>query len=204
MTLSDELRGLDRSFEVLSPAVKRVFGEAGSPMYVLDFIATGAIKRSLSLASGLSAMIGAKNMVCSRALLRMHLDTVSRFLAYTYVDDPETVARAVTSGSHLKAFKCSDGKKLTDAYLVERMSLEYPWVRHVYEFTSGYVHFSERQFFDSIQTLGDDEDCTIELHISHVDARFPDPSWIEVVSCFNQVTQILAAAIFSYATHKFG
>jgi hypothetical protein len=177
-------------------------GGSGSPLHTLDFIVMAAVKRSLSLASGMSTMIRAQNMVCSRALLRMHLDTVSRFLAYTYVDDPEKVASAVTGGTQLKKFKSIEGKPLTDFYLIERMSKDHPWVETVYEHTSAYVHFSEKQFFDSIHTLGTDEERTMGLQISHIDSKYPEFSWSEVASFFNKLTEILIAVLSAYAVGK--
>lgn len=70
------------------------------------------MKRSLSLASGLHALVKTKNMTCARALVRVELDTVSRLLAYTYVTEPSDMAKAVIEGKVLNSFKCRDGKKL--------------------------------------------------------------------------------------------
>lgn len=53
----------------------------------------------------------------------------------------------------IKKFKSRDGKALVDGYLVDQMTKAHPWARKVYDFTSGYVHFSERQFFDSIHSV---------------------------------------------------
>ena len=177
-------------------------GGAGAPMIALDFVMIGAIKRSLSLASGLQTMVETKNMVCSRALLRMQLDTVSRVLAYTYVTNPEEMARAVIEGTQLKKFKSRDGKALTDSYLVERLSHEQPWVVTVYKSTSGYVHFSERQLFDSVHSLGNDSDRIMTFQISHIDDKYPEDSWAEVVACFNHLTKILVATLEAYQAEK--
>lgn len=203
ISLPEELQRMDGCQDHLREVGMRVL-RAGSPLYLFDFIVIGAIKRSLGLASGTSSMIRAKNMLCARALLRMHLDTVTRFLAYTYVKNRELVARAVTGGAQLKTFKSSNGKSLTDAYLVDRLSQSHPWVRRVYEFTSGYVHFSERHFFDTVHTLGSDEERTMQLEISDTDDKFPEWSWAEVAECFNKLTEILVSALASYATHKQG
>jgi hypothetical protein len=128
MSLSAELDKLSVWVERWPKIGMNTLGGAGAPMLVLDFVMIGAGKRSLSLASGLLAMLQAQNMVCSRALLRMQLDTVSRFLAYTYVADPENMAIAVIAGTELKKFKSRDGNALTDTYLVNRMSQDHPWV----------------------------------------------------------------------------
>ena len=177
-------------------------GGAGASMHVLDFVMIGAIKRSLSLASGLHAMVQAQNIVCARAILRMQLDTVSRLLAYTYVKDPETMAKGVIGGTPLKKFKSREGKSLVDSYLVDRMSQDHPWVRKVYDYTSGYVHFSEKQFFDSVHSMGSNKEHTVQLQVSHIDNKFPESSWEEVVACFNHLLEILKGILSAYAMSK--
>jgi hypothetical protein len=176
-------------------------GGPDASLWILDFLMIGALKRSLSLASGLEAMMDSKNMVCARALVRMQLDTVSRIFGYMYVDDPEETARLVIGGAHLRTLKSRDGKSLTDAYLVARLAQQHPWVQRVYEFTSGYVHFSERQVFDSVHS-SEDENRTISFEVSHIDSKFPEESWEEVAACFNHLTEILVAALNEYGSQK--
>jgi len=201
-TLSAELEQLSEWLDRLPRLGMETLGGTGAPMFVLDFVFIGAVKRSLSLASGLHTLVVAKNIVCSRAILRMQLDTVSRMLAYTYVDNPQAVAKAVIGGTPLKKFKCRDGKALMDGYLIDRMSHDHPWVRKVYDFTSGYVHFSERQFFDSVQKMGSNEERTVTLQISHIDNSFPDASWTEIAACFNHLMALLAGILTSYSQSK--
>lgn len=201
--LAEALKQLDGWLDELLKVGVSAIGGAGAPMFVFDWIVMGAVKRSLSLTSGMGAMVRAQNIVCARALLRMHLDTVTRFLGYTYVSDFEAMAKAVIGGAQLKKFKSSDdGKPLTDAYLVARMSREHPWVQRVYEETSGYVHFSEKQFFDAVHSLGDDEERTMNIQISHIDDKYPEFSWSEVVTCFNELTEILVVVLQTYALSK--
>jgi hypothetical protein len=132
MSLATELDVLSKWIQRLPHIGKETLGGAGTPMLVLDFVMIGAIKRSLSMASGLHSMVQARNIVCARAILRMQLDTVTRLLAYSYVKDPERVASAVIGGTPLKKFKSTEGKPLIDAYLVDRMSRDHPWVRMVF------------------------------------------------------------------------
>jgi hypothetical protein len=202
MPLSAELEKLSEWVRRLPEIGMHTLGGAGTPMRVLDFVMIGAVKRSLSLASGLLGMLQARNMVCSRALLRMQLDTVTRVLAYTYVADPEGMARAIIGGKQLRKFKSVDGKPLTDAYLVERLSHQHLWVKQVYESTSGYVHFSERQFFDSVHSMSGDDDRMMTLQVSHIDNKFPEESWLEIAACFNDLSEILVSVLHSYQAHK--
>jgi len=198
MDIETQLQKLDEWIEELPKIGMKTLGGNGKPMYILDFIMIGAIKRSLSLASGLQALVKTKNMTCARALVRMELDTVSRLLAYTYVDEPSDMAKAVIGGKALNSYKCRDGKQLRDGYLVDKMSEEHPWAKAVYKYTSGYVHFSERQVFDSISSLGTDGERTIHFQISKEDNNFPEDSWVEILQCFNEMLSILGKLLLTY------
>lgn len=202
MPLAVELDELATWVERLPSIGMETLGGAGASMYILDFVMIGAVKRSLSLASGMQSMVQAQNMVCSRAILRMQLDTVSRLLAYSYVKDPEAMAKALIGGTPIKKFKSRDGKPLVDGYLIDQMTQAHPWARKVYDFTSGYVHFSEKQFFDSIQSIGSDQDRTIQLQVSHIDNQFPEFSWEETVACFNELLKIIQSLLGSYSSQK--
>lgn len=198
MSISVEIEKLEKWISLLPKIGMETLGGAGKPVYILDLIIIGVIKRSLSLASGLHDLVKSKNMTCSRAILRMELDTVSRLLAYTYVNDPSEMAKAIIGGKALNSFKCRDGKQLRDGYLIDKMSEKYPWVKDVYKYTSGYVHFSERQVFDSIFSLGKDEERVVTFQVSKEDHNFPEESWIEIIACFNEMLSILSELLFTY------
>jgi hypothetical protein len=202
MSLAAEVHALSSGIDELPAKAMPILGGSGAPVYVLDFIVLGAVKRSLSLASGLLALIDAKNIVCARAVLRMQLDTVTRLCAYLYIDNPEQVAKAILGGKPLNKFKATDGKLLRDAYLVDRLSERFPWVRRVYNFTSGYVHFSERQFFDAVHAVGNDEERTLHLAIGKTDDKYPESSWEELPACFNHLNIILEEFLSAYVERK--
>ena len=202
MALAAELEILSSSIDALPRKGMVALGNVGAPISVLDFIVLGAIKRTLSLASGLVVLIEARNIVCARAILRMQLDTITRLCAYLYVGDPEQVAREVIGGKPLKKFKCTNGKALTDGYLVDRLAEQFPWVRKVYDFTSGYVHFSERQFFDAIHSVGSEEERTVLFSIGRTDEKYPEESWEEIPACFNHLNIILDEFLTAYAAKK--
>lgn len=203
MSLSGDLQSLEEQLKALPGSAKNVLTAQNGAMYLVDLIMVGAVKRSLSLGHGLIAMVNATNMTCARAIVRMQIDTVSRLLAYTYVDDPEEVASKVIGGTPLSKFKSRDGHKLRDAYLIDKMTESHSWVREVYERTSGEVHFSEKQLFASILSM-DDETRTVQMLIGHLDTKYPEWSWSEVVSCFQRLNKVLLEVIESYAAHKDG
>jgi hypothetical protein len=198
MDIETQLVKLDEWINLLPKIGKQTLGGDGKPVYVLDLIMIGAIKRSLSLASGLHALVSTRNMTCARALVRMELDTVSRLLAYTYVEQPSDMAKEIIGGKPLSSFKCRDGKNLRDGYLIDKMSKDHPWVKGVYKYTSGYVHFSEKQLFDSISSMGDDGLRSVEFKITKEDDNFPDESWIEILKCFNEMLSIFGNILVTY------
>ncbi|MEB1349791.1 hypothetical protein VDP57_21160 [Xanthomonas campestris pv. campestris] len=203
MTLEQERKKLNALLDQIPAAGMHALGGSGASLFILDFIICGAIKRTLSLGHGLLSMIEARNITCSRALVRMQIDTVSRLLAYTYVSDPEEVAKAVIEGTPLKRFKSQDGKPLRDDYLIDRMTETHDWVRTAYNFTSGDVHFSEKQFFASVTSLEDDEGGrSIGMMLSQFDTHYPEFSWSEMAACFSELCEILIPILKQYGDHK--
>ncbi|WP_255900491.1 hypothetical protein [Vibrio campbellii] len=81
---------------------------------------------------------------------------------------------------------------------MDRMTQDYPCVKNVYKYTSGYVHFSERQVFDSISSLGENGLRSVKFHIGSEDNNFPDESWIEILQCFNEMLSILEKLLVAY------
>lgn len=198
MALDEEIKKLDDWIELL-PKMGMEFVNSGSGhLYLLDFIFIGAIKRTLSMAVGLSGLIKAKNITLCRAVIRMQMDTVSRMLAYTYVDDPSKMALEVIKGKALNKFHSKDGKPLTDAYLIDRISKDHPWMKESYKRLSGYVHFSENQLFDSIVGVGSEEERTINISIATEDSNFPEVSWIEIVQSFVALLSIFGDLLVKY------
>lgn len=206
MSLNVEIDKLKKSLEGLCFLGKRILEASNNQMYSLDFPMIGAVKRSLNIGTGLIELVQSKNMVCSRALVRMQIDTVSRLLAYTYVDNPGTMAKEITGGKKLSQFSSRDNKKLKDHYLVSKMTEKYQWTQDVYEKTCNDIHFTEKQFFDSISVLNSNSNSnsnyTIRLHLSATDDKFPDSSWYEIISCFNKLLEILETTIESYVQEK--
>lgn len=203
MGLTSELEYLESQLKALPGLGHDALAARDGALFLLDLIIVGAVKRSLSLGHGLIAMVRSKNMTCARAIVRMQIDTVSRLLAYTYVEDPEEVASKVIGGAPLSRFKSREGSLLRDAHLIDRMSDSHPWVREVYNRTSGEVHFSEKQLFASVQSTND-ADLSFTMVISPFDEKYPEWSWSEVVTCFHRLNEVLVEILESYVIHKNG
>lgn len=155
-----------------------------------DLIVIGAAKRAVSVSVGIEQAVSTRNMVCARALLRMQLDTVLRYSAFRHVDKAQEVARRVIAGEPIRKMKSRCGKPLHDSFLVEKLGEHFSWVPEVYKRTSGYVHFCESQFYDSVASF-QVESGEMEIAINETDEKFPASSWIEVVNCATHCLVIL-------------
>lgn len=202
MALNSEIEKLSLWMDKFPRESLSIICQKDSPMYVLDLIVLGAVKRSLSISNAMLNLVKSKNMVCARALLRMHIDTISRLYAYLYVDNPEEVAQKVLAGDKISQFKSNDGKKLTDSYLISRLSESFSWIKDVYRSTSAYVHFSEKQLFDSIKSISEDHGVNIQLLIATTDEIYLESSWEELAACFNHLNIILVDFLDNYAEQK--
>lgn len=169
-------------------------------MFSLDLLANGAVKRFVSVSSGLRAMIETKNMGCARGLLRMHIDTALRFSAAWHVDKPHDFAHEILRGTHVRSLKDSQGEKLTDRRLVEMFSAAHPWLPNVYDSLSGYVHLSGSHISSAIVALS--EDRTFSMRISATDDQLPDSSWLEIINCYEEVSELFTRHLAGYALTK--
>lgn len=173
----------------------------GAEIFPLDIVANGAVKRAVSANSAFKLMIESWNLVIARTLLRTHIDTALRFSAAWLVENPHDFAIKVIAGERINKMKDCKGKQLTDAYLVETHTQDRPWLPKVYSELSGYVHFSGAHVSAAVSAIGKD-DRLISFKISDTDESFPESSWIEVIECFRESTEILAHYLQGYALTK--
>lgn len=183
------LEGLEERRDKLLELSQKMLSAYGGSHYPVDFLAIGAIKRIISISGGIKLLINAFNMVCARSLLRLHIDTALRFFAVFIVKEPHDFAMKVMSGGQISRMKDRLGKTMTDSYLVSKLASEYSWLPTVYKNLSGYVHFSDQHLFSSVQNI-DDETHSVQYVIYEKDTKYPQFSWVEVIDCFNETTDI--------------
>lgn len=162
----------------------------GGTFYLFDMLALAALNRSLSLCSGFRKMIYLRNFICAAPLVRMQLDSALRIYAAFIVDDPHLFAKNVFNGISVRDQKDKNGRKLTDANLVEDLSKDYKWIKNVYKQTSGYVHLSEKHIANTHKSF-DNKTRSIE-HIVATNQRFlPKEIFLEAINGFVACTEIL-------------
>jgi hypothetical protein len=179
----------------------QLLGATGAPFFPLDLLGYAALKRNLSTSSALALLVENFNLVSARALLRVHIDTALRFAAAWFVEKPHDFASAVHGGARIDRMKDSQGKKLTDARLVELLTPGHPWLPTVYENLSGFIHLSGSHVTASITSLNT-ETREVSFHIGKMDEHYPPSSWIEVLDCAHEATGILAHYLRGYIATK--
>ena len=163
----------------------------GGAIYEFDFLVCAAINRSVALSAGFRTMIRDQNFISAGALLRLQLDTAFRVFAGFIVDKPHEFAVSVLEGKHIRNMKDRNGQRMTDHYLVSQLVKEYPWIELVYENTSGYVHLSDKHFFNTFDYADREKRSGYVLKIGSGDIDFPDEIYLEAISAFRASTQIL-------------
>jgi len=185
---------------MLNLAEKMLLTDNGN-IFRIDLFSIGAMKRTSSNINGFLSLIEAKNMQSSRSLLRIQLDTFIRFHALTIVKDHNKFIDDVLDGRHIRNIKDKDGNKMTDGYLVDLLSNEYPWLKDVYKNLSGYIHFSGKHLYGSVENVNDEKKA-LTFSISEKDEHYPNESWIEIVQCFNESLDILFQYINGWINTK--
>lgn len=167
----------------------RMLKAYGGAHYPFDEFALGAIKRTLSQLSAFRTLIESGNLMCSRAILRMQLDTAMRFAAAHLAHDPHDFAIQVMRGKRINKMKSASGHEMRDAYLARELTKKHGWFKRVYETTSGYVHLSEMHVFGTITKI-EEQAKEVEWALTANDCHMPEESFIEAVDCFSAATDI--------------
>jgi hypothetical protein len=121
--------------------------KADGNFYPVALIANTVIKRSLALISGFCTLIRANNFICAAPLVRLHLDSLLRISAIWLVKDCHGLADDIWDGKQVRKLKDKKGNQMTDQYLVDCLAKENPWVKSVYEATSGHIHSAKTHIY---------------------------------------------------------
>jgi hypothetical protein len=122
------LNGLETRRKRLLELGKTMMEAYEGAMYPVDLIAIGALKRTVSTIVGFKLLVKSLNMVCARTILRTQIDTALRFYSVFLVSNPHEYSLKVLKGERINHIKDANGKLMRDAYLVEKLSEEYPWL----------------------------------------------------------------------------
>jgi hypothetical protein len=203
-SLEESLSRLKQLDEAQLELGNHMFKAFGGAMYGMDLLAAGAFNRSKAHVAGFRSLLGAKNLICAGALLRLQLDTAMRFYAAFLVEQPHDFALAVLAGQRVRDIKDRDGKKMTDGYLVQKLGEEFHWVPRVYERTSGYVHLSATHLLSALHTPTEDpaDERSFTIKISAEDKPLPEFIYIEAADAFRAATDVLLRYVHGWVFTK--
>ena len=124
---------------------------------------TSIVDREVRLADGFILLLKERNLTCAGAVLRLLLDNCMRTYAYTLAEDKEAlVKRVLKPDGNLGSLRDKDGLRLTDKYLVQKLSRLDETTGSVYGHTSGYIHHSSKAFYN-ITSLGGSRNLSFNI-----------------------------------------
>jgi hypothetical protein len=150
----------------------------------------GIARRALAQSSAFLSMVDQRNSLVASSIIRMQLDTILRLYALFWVADPEEFAKKVFMGEEINKLKASDGERMTDSYLRNRVAKTNDWIPAVYKETSGYIHFSNRHMKAAIRST----DEGLQLVIGSQDVEKPLSYYGEMLRAFRHLTMMIPVA----------
>ena len=166
-----------------------------------DWFVLGAAKRAITLSASIFMLVDTNHGIGALTLCRPHLDTLLRLHSLWLTNDPHGLVDAVFEGKRLEKLKDRDGKQLRDTYLVDQLeSAGLPWVRSVYQQTSGYVHLSDASMFQ-IFTDFDDETRVAKVAIG-VEHKIPATQTLELKHFAIEVNREVAKRVELWVAYK--
>jgi hypothetical protein len=178
----------------------KIFLQLGKQLYSMDLYISAIINRSISFMKGFEQLANENNYITAVPIIRMQLDNCLRFYAATIVSDYNTFFIEYLKGVHIRTLKDSNNKKMTDAYLVEKLDKVYPGIHNLYNNASGYVHLSNEHSFLQTEIIKDKE-RTIGTRIGHYDFYALDQK-VDFVFNMYKASEILLDLVRSWKFEK--
>jgi hypothetical protein len=117
----------------------------GSTLTPVDQFIFVAIKRTLSQSRAFRQMVENWNFASAAAMVRTQLDTAMRINGIRYLPDVEDNTSRIFNGeTTYRKLKATDGTKMTDSFLKDKLAEDHPWVNKLYDDLSDFVHLSFR------------------------------------------------------------
>lgn len=174
-------------------------------LFSCDVLAFTVLERSQNLIKGFDLLLSNRCYTTGMGLLRMQLDNVIRFNGVIKTKDPNAIATQMYSGTALRKIKDDDGERMTDARLVEILSVENPWVELVYELSSGYIHLSDQHFHHFFNRSPKGPDGVRDLFIKDEDEFVTTEDKAKLIQAFAILTRAVLMLVDKWIAerHKF-
>lgn len=170
-----------RLMELRKQGISLTKGIIGETLFKEDFFFCASADRCLNLIDGFTDMLRKRNLTCVGALLRLQMDNCMRSYAAFIAKDKETVIDCIISGDPINKQLSKDGTKMTDGYLKRELSKVDTRFADVYNQASGYIHLSEKAFYQTVVKV---EDGSIEWQVGRELPEKRNPVLIEAADAF--------------------
>lgn len=137
-------------------------GIIGSNLLAEDLFFIATLDRCLRLIDGMKNMLSNRNLTCAGAILRLQMDNCMRTYAAYIAADRKKVVNCLLEGNPINKEKDINGDKLSDGHLKDEVSKIDNQFSLVYNQASGFIHLSEKAFFQTIADV-DNEKITIQI-----------------------------------------
>jgi hypothetical protein len=195
-----DLEALSKKHEEIG---KRLHHVCEASFFPMDIIAWSVLERSLQLLKGFCLLMRNAGYVCAVPLLRIQLDSVLRFYGIVTMDDPHGAALSVIDGKALKNIKGIDGVKMTDAHLVERLSVKNPDIKTIYRAASSYVHLEKEHFvLFAARSKAICEEGKREICIGDDDSHISTENKVGLIHCFRVITEAVLNLIEHWCSDR--
>ncbi len=142
--------------ELRKQGISLTTGIIGKSLLKEDLFFCASVDRCLNLIDGFIIMLRNRNLTCAGAILRLQMDNCMRSYAAFIAQDKDAVVDCILSGELINRQLSQDGKKLTDRYLKKEISKMDSRFENVYNQASGYIHLSEKAFYQTVVKCEDD------------------------------------------------
>lgn len=166
-----------------------------------DLFLCPLLNRSIQLSQGFMALIKQRNLTCAGPILRLQLDNCMRLYASTIADDQDALINCVISGGKISSLRDNSGQKMSDKLLKDGLAQYDSRFADVYDNTSGYIHYSEKSFYQSVSAL-DGEKYHISIQISKNPAEKVNEALCECAEAFIYFTDFFLRMMEGAALSK--
>lgn len=156
-------------------------GIIGRSLTKEDFYFSASANRCINLITGFVDMLKTRNLTCAGVLLRMQMDNCMRTYAAFIAEDCDAVVDCIIQGGKVNNHRDKNGKKMSDGYLKNEISKMDSVFADVYDQASGYVHLSEKAFYQMVASC---EDNKINLYAGPNLLERHNPVLIEAADAF--------------------
>lgn len=136
-------------------AISIAAGIVGETLCSDDLFFCSSVDRCIRLIDGFIPILKDRNLTCVGVLLRIQMDNCMRTYAAFIAEDRNAVIQCVLNGTPIKNLKDTNGTKMTDGHLKNEVSKIDSDFAQVYNNASGYVHLSEKAFYQTVDSCDD-------------------------------------------------